>query len=493
MYERFTDRARKIMQLANQEAQRFNHEYIGTEHILLGLVKEGSGVAAHVLKNLGIDLARVRGEVEKIVRSGPDMATMGKLPQTPRAKKVIEFSIEESRNINHNYVGTEHLLLGLVREEEGVASQVLMDLGLKLEDVRAEVLNLLGHAPASVESRAAEGQVPTPKPKQKSLLALALDRYGRDLTDLARRGKLPPVVGRALEMERIVLVLASRGGRGAALVGPHGVGRTALVHGLARLAASPDAPPFVRDVRFVELSLGKMVVGTEDRGGEFMSRVGALVREAGRARGVVLFLPDLFAFAHAGKVLAAAASAAGVECVTTATPETYQKSIADDEVYGRAFQAIPVEPPSRDEAVAMVRAHRAACAAHYAMSFADDAFLAAVALAERHLDGALPGKALRLLDQAAVLFRMRHQPPAPSFSGLDGEIERLMLEKEAAVAMQDFEGAAQLRDQADALLKEKARRIQEWQATSPRIAQAVDARAVEEVVSKITGARFGAA
>src|SRR4051794_16209440 len=246
MYERFTDRARKVMQLANQEAQRFNHEYIGTEHILLGLVKEGSGVAANVLKNLDIDLRKIRLEVEKIVQTGPgsEMVTMGKLPQTPRAKKVIEYSIEEARNLNHNYVGTEHLLLGLLREQEGVAAQVLMNLGLKLEDVREEVLNLLGHnMPNESESgggggggggteRTAKGKSKTP----------ALDSFGRDLTELARQGKLDPVIGRANEIERVIQVLSRRTKNNPVLLGEAGVGKTAIVEGLAQMVVDSNVP-----------------------------------------------------------------------------------------------------------------------------------------------------------------------------------------------------------------------------------------------------------
>src|SRR5215212_11871154 len=233
MYERFTDRARKVMQLANQEAQRFNHEYIGTEHILLGLVKEGSGVAANVLKNLDIDLRKIRLEVEKIVQSGPDMVTMGKLPQTPRAKKVIEYSIEEARNLGHNYVGTEHLLLGLLREQEGVAAQVLMNLGLKLEDVREEVLNLLGHNPMPNENEPSGGgggggEGRTSSGRQKSKTP-ALDSFGRDLTELARQGKLDPVIGRANEIERVIQVLSRRTKNNPVLLGEAGVGKTAIV------------------------------------------------------------------------------------------------------------------------------------------------------------------------------------------------------------------------------------------------------------------------
>src|SRR6202041_4004985 len=229
MYERFTDRARKVMQLANQEAQRFNHEYVGTEHVLLGLVKEGSGVAANVLKNLDVDLRKIRVEVEKIVQAGPDMVTMGKLPQTPRAKKVIEYAIEEARNLNHNYVGTEHLLLGLLREQEGVAAQVLMNLNLKLEEVREEVLNLLGHGMDAGSGGEGGERASAKGGKSKTP---ALDSFGRDLTDLARQGKLDPVIGRQNEIERVVQVLSRRTKNNPVLLGEAGVGKTAIVEGL---------------------------------------------------------------------------------------------------------------------------------------------------------------------------------------------------------------------------------------------------------------------
>src|SRR5437588_3505479 len=256
MYERFTDRARKVMQLANQEAQRFNHEYIGTEHILLGLVKEGSGVAANVLKNLDIDLRKIRLEVEKIVQHGPggEQVVMGRLPHTPRAKKVIEYSIEEARNLNHNYVGTEHLLLGLLREQEGVAAQVLMNLGLKLEDVREEVLNLLGHnMPNESESGGGGGgggERTAGKSKSKTP---ALDSFGRDLTELARGGKLDPVIGRTNEIERVVQILSRRTKNNPVLLGEAGVGKTAIVEGLAQMIVEGGVPELLRDRRLVVL------------------------------------------------------------------------------------------------------------------------------------------------------------------------------------------------------------------------------------------------
>src|SRR5437588_8766013 len=302
MYERFTDRARKVMQLANQEAQRFNHEYIGTEHILLGLVKEGSGVAANVLKNLDIDLRKIRLEVEKIVQTGPgsEMVTMGKLPQTPRAKKVIEYSIEEARNLNHNYVGTEHLLLGLLREQEGVAAQVLMNLGLKLEDVREEVLNLLGHnMPNESESGGGGGGGGERAAGRTKSKTPALDSFGRDLTELARQGKLDPVIGRANEIERVIQILSRRQKNNPVLLGEAGVGKTAIVEGLAQSVVEGNVPELLRDRRIVVLDLAMMVAGTKYRG-QFEERIKAVMNEVRRAKNTILFIHELHTLVGAG-------------------------------------------------------------------------------------------------------------------------------------------------------------------------------------------------
>ena len=308
MYERFTDRARKVMQLANQEAQRFNHEYIGTEHVLLGLIKEGSGVAANVLKNLDIDLRKIRMEVEKLVQSGPDMVTMGKLPQTPRAKKVIEYSMEEARNLNHNYVGTEHILLGLLREQEGVAAQVLMNLGLKLEDVREEVLNLLGHGmeeggeragmggrqPAGAGGGGGEGS-----PKSGKSKTPALDSFGRDLTELARQGKLDPVIGREKEIERSIQILCRRTKNNPVLLGEAGVGKTAIVEGFAQRVVDGNVPELLADRRIVVLDLAMMVAGTKYRG-QFEERIKAVMNEVRRAKNTILFIDELHTLVGAG-------------------------------------------------------------------------------------------------------------------------------------------------------------------------------------------------
>src|SRR5947199_9479150 len=302
MYERFTDRARKVMQLANQEAQRFNHEYIGTEHILLGLVKEGSGVAANVLKNLDIDLRKIRLEVEKIVQHGPggEQVVMGRLPHTPRAKKVIEYSVEEARNLNHNYVGTEHLLLGLLREQEGVAAQVLMNLGLKLEDVREEVLNLLGHNMDSGESSSGGGGGGGERTASKgNSKTPALDRFGRDLTELAWQNKLHPVIGRQNEIERVIQVLSRRTKSNPVLLGEAGVGKTAIVEGLAQLVVDSNVPELLRDRRIVVLDLAMMVAGTKYRG-QFEERIKAVMNEVRRAKNTILFIDELHTLVGAG-------------------------------------------------------------------------------------------------------------------------------------------------------------------------------------------------
>ncbi|MHC4336080.1 MAG: Clp protease N-terminal domain-containing protein, partial [Planctomycetota bacterium] len=353
MFERFTDRARKVMALANQEAQRFNHEYIGTEHILLGLVKEGSGVGATVLKNLDVDIKKLRLEVEKLVKSGPDMVTMGKLPQTPRAKKVIEYAIEEARSLNHNYVGTEHILLGLLRESEGIAAQVLMNLGLKLEDVRQEVLNLLG---AGVDSEPGAfglkmGPAAARRPKSKTP---ALDSFGRDLTQLASDGELDPVIGRKNEIERLVQILCRRTKNNPVLLGEAGVGKTAIVEGLSQQIVNKEVPELLKDKRMVVLDLAMMVAGTKYRG-QFEERIKAVINEVRRDKNVVLFIDELHTLVGAGgaegaidasNVLKPALARGEVQCIGATTLDEYRKHIEKDGALERRFQTIIVEPPS---------------------------------------------------------------------------------------------------------------------------------------------------
>jgi ATP-dependent Clp protease ATP-binding subunit ClpC len=495
MYERFTDRARKVMQLANQEAQRFNHEYIGTEHILLGLVKEGSGVAANVLKNLDIDLRKIRLEVEKIVQSGPDMVTMGKLPQTPRAKKVIEYSIEEARNLNHNYVGTEHLLLGLLREQEGVAAQVLMNLGLKLEDVREEVLNLLGHNPMATEESGGPGSGERQASKGKSKTP-ALDSFGRDLTELAKQNKLDPVIGRSVEIERVIQVLSRRTKNNPVLLGEAGVGKTAIVEGLAQLVVDSNVPELLRDKRIVVLDLAMMVAGTKYRG-QFEERIKAVMNEVRRAKNTILFIDELHTLVGAGgaegaidasNVLKPALARGEIQCIGATTLDEYRKYIEKDSALERRFQQIIVNPPSKDETVEILKGLRDRYEAHHRVQIKDEALQAAVELSDRYISArCLPDKAIDVIDEAGARVRLRAMTRPPDLKDLDGQIEQLNQEKEAAVAEQDFEKAAHLRDQADKLKKKKETITREWREKSKEIDGVVDEEVIREVVSKMTG------
>jgi ATP-dependent Clp protease ATP-binding subunit ClpC len=486
MYERFTDRSRKVMQLANQEAQRFNHEYIGTEHILLALIKEGAGVAANVLKNLDIDLRKVRLEVEKVVMAGPDRVTMGKLPQTPRAKKVIEYSIEEARNLKHNYVGTEHLLLGLLREQEGVAAQVLMNLGLDLGDAREEILSLLGHNPERADVWA--GQQPGSWGKNKTP---ALDAFGIDLTALARDGRLAPCVGRANEIDRVLLVLGCLEDCNPLLVGPAGVGKRSVVHGLARLAAGDTPPEFLRGRRIVQVSVRAGVLHHSNLSEKFTQWARDVAKEARQAGNVLVFVDDLIGYAPAGRLFKAALDAAEVPYLAAVTPEAYRAAVADDPVFARNLQPVLIESPPADEVLAVLRAQRSYYEDHHRVQIADDALDAAAQLSERHLtDGCQPAKALRLLDQAAALYRLSHAVPPPDTRPFDAEVERLNAEKESAVAGHDFERAARLRDQADGVKKERDEALAAWRLRERQPAGVVDAVAVEAAVTKLTGVQF---
>ncbi|OWK43222.1 ATP-dependent Clp protease ATP-binding subunit [Fimbriiglobus ruber] len=500
MYERFTDRARKVMQLANQEAQRFNHEYIGTEHVLLGLVKEGSGVAANVLKNLDVDLRKIRLEVERIVQpgAGGDQVVMGRLPHTPRAKKVIEYSIEEARNLNHNYVGTEHLLLGLLREQEGVAAQVLMNLGLKLEDVREEVLNLLGHNPMPNENEPGTGgggSGERTSGRQKSKTP-ALDSFGRDLTELARQGKLDPVIGRANEIERVIQVLSRRTKNNPVLLGEAGVGKTAIVEGLAQLIIDSNVPELLRDRRLVVLDLAMMVAGTKYRG-QFEERIKAVMNEVRRAKNTILFIDELHTLVGAGgaegaidasNVLKPALARGEIQCIGATTLDEYRKYIEKDAALARRFQEIVVNPPSKDEAVEILKGLRDRYEAHHRVQITDSALQAAVDLSERYISGrCLPDKAIDVIDEAGARIRLKAMTRPPDLKDIDTDIEKLNQEKESAVAEQNFEKAAGLRDQADKLKKKKDQVTKEWRDRAKETDGVVDDEVIAEVVSKMTG------
>ncbi len=496
MYERFTDRARKVMQLANQEAQRFSHEYIGTEHILLGLVKEGSGVAANVLKNLDVDLRKIRIEVENIVQPGPELVTMGKLPQTPRAKKVIEYAMEEARNLNHNYVGTEHLLLGLLREQEGVAAQVLMNLGLKLEDVREEVLNLLGHGIETSETGERGNPSAAGTAKSSKSKTPALDSFGRDLTELARQNKLDPVIGREREIERVTQILCRRSKNNPVLLGEAGVGKTAIVEGFAQLIVDGNVPDLLRDKRIVVLDLAMMVAGTKYRG-QFEERIKAVMNEVRRARNTILFIDELHTLVGAGgaegaidasNVLKPPLSRGELQCIGATTLDEYRKYIEKDSALERRFQSVVVDPPSERQTVEILKGLRDRYEEHHRVQITDDAIEKAVELSTRYITGrCLPDKAIDVIDEAGAYVRLKSMVRPPDMKELDDQIEELNLAKEEAVANQDFEKAANLRDQSDKLRQKRDNITTEWKQKSQQVDGIVDGEIAATVVAKMTG------
>jgi ATP-dependent Clp protease ATP-binding subunit ClpC len=501
MFERFTERARKVMALANQEAQRFNHEYIGTEHILLGLVKEGSGVGANVLKNLGVDLHKVRVEVEKLVRAGPDMVTMGKLPQTPRAKKVIEYAIEEARNLNHNYVGTEHLLLGLLREHDGVAAQVLMNLGLKLDEVREEVLNLLG---AGVEpdetptmpTGSEESGGPSSSQRRGKSKTPALDNFGRDLTELARESTLDPVIGRTDEIERVIQVLCRRTKNNPVLLGEAGVGKTAIVEGLAQQIISHDVPEILYERRIVALDLAMMVAGTKYRG-QFEERIKAVMNEVKRAKNVILFIDEMHTLVGAGgaegaidaaNVLKPSLSRGEIQCIGATTMDEYRKHIEKDGALERRFQTIIVNPPSKQQTLDILKGLRDRYEAHHRVKITDAGLEQAVELSNRYITGRVqPDKAIDVIDEGGARIRLKTMTKPPDLAELESEIERLQGEKDEAVKNADYERAAELRDQAEQIRLKKEEQTRAWKEKATEVDGVVDEEVVAEVVSKMTG------
>src|SRR5262245_24832503 len=498
MFDRFTDRAKKVMNLARQEAQRFNHEYLGTEHILLGLVQEGSGVAANVLRNMNIDLAKIRTEVEKLVKTGPSMVTMGQLPFTPRAKKVLELSMEEAGNLGHNYIGTEHLLLGLIKENEGIAAKVLTNLGVKLEDVREEVLEFLGaeHGEEEEEEQTEQpigGQQATSKSKTP-----ALDAFGRDLTELAREGKLDAVIGRENEIERVIQILSRRTKNNPVLLGEPGVGKTAIVEGLAQRIINGEVPDILRDKRIVVLDLALMVAGTKYRG-QFEERIKAVMTEVRRVRDVVLFIDELHTLVGAGgaegaidasNVLKPALSRGEIQCIGATTLDEYRKHIEKDGALERRFQSVNVEPPSPEEAVSILRGLRDRYEAHHRVQYTDAALAEAVDLSVRYITNRfLPDKAIDVMDEAGARVRLKNMVSPPDLKEVNTKIDDLDRSKEEAVHNQEFEKAARLRDDAYQLRKQREERQKQWRSKQAERESSgqVDVDDIRETVSKMTG------
>ncbi len=493
MLEKFTDRARKVINLARQEAERLGHEFIGTEHILLGLVKEGSGVAANVLENLAVDLEKVRVEIERYVSTpGEPVISSSSLPFTPKAKRVLELAMEEARNLEHNYIGTEHLLLGVLREQDGMAAQVLLKLGVKLEDVRAELMELLG-ADVAQDVQTPPGEIPQ---QAADNATPALDSFGRDLTQLAREGSLDPVIGRSKEIQRVLQILSRRTKNNPVLLGEAGVGKTAIVEGLAQDIVSGNVPEILLSKRIVVLDLAMMVAGTKYRG-QFEERIKAVMNEVRRAKNIILFIDELHTLVGAGgaegsidasNVLKPALARGEVQCVGATTLDEYRKYVEKDTALERRFQSIIVNPPSAQEAVAILHGLRDRYEAHHRVRITDEAIEEAVKLSERYISGRfLPDKAIDVIDEAGSRVRLSSMTRPPDLKDKEKEIETLDREKKEAVNSQDFERAARLRDQADGLKKEIKEIKEAWKERTSQTRGVVGIEAVTEVVSSITG------
>jgi len=496
MFDRFTERARKVIILAKEEAKRFNHDYIGTEHILLGLIKEGESVAAAVLQNLGLSLDTIRLEVEKLVQFGPSTIVSGDIPFTPKAKKVIELAMDEARRLGHNYIGTEHLLLGLIKEGEGVASHVLMNVGLDLNKVRAEVIKLLGSSAPGGGSSGGGGGTPSVGGTKTKTKTPALDSFGRDLSQLARESKLDPVVDRENEIERVVQILARRTKNNPVLLGEAGVGKTAIVEGLAQRIVSGDVPEVLADKRIVVLDLALMVAGTKYRG-QFEERIKAVMDEIRRSENVIIFIDELHTLVGAGgaegaidasNILKPALSRGEIQCIGATTLDEYRKYIEKDAALARRFQTIMVDPPTVDETIEILKGLRDKYEAHHRVKILDEALEAAAKLSDRYITGRfLPDKAIDLMDEAGSRARLSVTTLPKELKKLEGQIEELKREKEAAIKGQDFERAAKLRDEERKAKEELSRLRKSWKESKSEIEIQVTGEDIATIVSKWTG------
>jgi len=459
MWEPFTERARRSIVLAQEEAQRLGNNYIGTEHILLGIISEGESLAAKVLETLGVNLAKVRAEVEAIVGRG-GQTVQQEMVFTPRAKRVIELAFEEARQLNHNYIGTEHLLLGLIREGEGVAARVLTNLGVDPAKVRVQTTSLLG---AETQTQAtAKGKSKTP----------TLDAYGRDLTQLAREGKLDPVVGRATEIERVIQILSRRTKNNPALIGEPGVGKTAIAEGLAQRVISGDVPEPLRDKRVITLDLAGLVAGTKYRG-EFEERMKRVMDEIRAAAGeIILFIDELHTLVGAGaaegaidasNIIKPALARGELQCIGATTLNEFRKHIEKDSALERRFQSIMVGEPSVDETIEILKGLRDRYEAHHRVKISDEALEAAARLSDRYItDRFLPDKAVDLMDEAASRVRLQSTSLPPEIREVENEIRKVRTEKEAVIKAQEFEKAAQIRDREEKLRARKQQMEEDW-------------------------------
>ena len=491
----FTPRAQQVLALARKEADRFNHSFVGTEHLLLGLINLGQGVAVNVLQKMGLDLETVRLEVEKQVGTGPDQKLAGNIPYTPRVKKVLELSKKEAKALHHTYVGTEHILLGLLREGEGVAARVLRNLDIDIDQCRQEILHELDPnfegddevaAGMEEESEGGKKQVKTP----------ALKAFGRDLTEIAKKGEMDPVIGRSEEIERVIQVLCRRTKNNPVLLGEAGVGKTAIVEGLAQEVAKGNVPEILREKRVITLDLALMVAGTKYRG-QFEERIKAVMDEIRRAKNVILFIDELHTIVGAGSaegtmdasnIIKPALSRGEMQCVGATTLNEYRKYIEKDAALERRFQSVKVEPPSIEDAIEILKGLRARYEDHHKMDLTDDAVTAAVKLSDRYITGRfLPDKAIDIMDEAGARARIKAMTRPPEVKKLEAAIEETRVKKEAAIKEQQFETAASMRDEEKKAKEKLDSVLEEWKKSSEDARVKVDEEDIMHVVAKWTG------
>src|SRR5437016_266270 len=489
----FTPRAQQVLALARKEADRFNHNYVGTEHLLLGLIKLGQGVAVNVLQKMGLDLETVRMEVEKQIGTGPETKMVGNIPYTPRVKKVLALAQKEAKQLNHNYVGTEHILLGLLREGEGAAARILKSLDVDIERCRNEILKELDPNFTPSEGGVEEGEGGGSKKEMKTP---ALRMFGRDLTELARKNELDPVVGRQNEIERVIQILCRRTKNNPVLLGEAGVGKTAIVEGLAQEVAKGNVPEILRDKRVVTLDLALMVACTKYRG-QFEERIKAVMDEIRRAKNITLFIDESHTIVGAGSaegtmdasnIIKPALSRGEMQCIGATTLTEYRKYIEKDAALERRFQSVKVEAPSVEEAILILKGLRPKYEDHHKAEFTDKAIEASVKLSDRYItDRYLPDKAIDLMDEAGSRARIGTMTRPPEVKGLEADIDDIKTKKERAIKNQDFEGAAAMRDKEKHAKERLEAVLKEWRTTREEKRVKVDEEDILHVVSKWTG------
>jgi ATP-dependent Clp protease ATP-binding subunit ClpC len=495
----FTPRAQQVLALARKEADRFNHNFVGTEHLLLGLIKLGQGVAVNVLQKMGLDLETVRMEVEKQVGTGPDQKMIGNIPYTPRVKKVLALAAKEAKALNHTYVGTEHILLGLLREGDGVAARVLKNLDVDIEQTRQEILKELDPNFAAQEESATAGEAPE-KPaaseKKGEVKTPALKAFGRDLTEIARKSEMDPVIGRKNEIERVIQILCRRTKNNPVLLGEAGVGKTAIVEGLAQEIASGNVPELLREKRVITLDLALMVAGTKYRG-QFEERIKAVMDEIRRAKNIILFIDELHTIVGAGSaegtmdasnIIKPALSRGELQCIGATTLNEYRKYIEKDAALERRFQSVKVEAPSIEEAILILKGLRPKYEEHHKAEFTDKAIEVSVKLSDRYItDRYLPDKAIDLMDEAGSRARIGTMTRPPEVKELENDIEDIKGKKEKAIKNQDFEGAASMRDKEKHAKEKLESVLKEWRTSREEKRVIVDEDDILHVVSKWTG------